>query len=78
MILWYHKKEYPERFNPNKKEYTNVDVNNMLFDLQMAKVISSYKSPAYSFQCSNNDEIFTGSVDVHVPVINIKVGNAEW
>ena len=71
-LLEVYKENYPERFE-NKKEYTNMDVNNMLFELkEFSGVIGNYNSPAVPFDIpSVNDKIFDSSIRVEVPVINI-------
>lgn len=65
-------KEYPDRFT-SKQEYTNMEVNNILFDLEIAGRIGGYRSPAVCYDMPfHNDKIFSGEyVSVHVPIINV-------
>ena len=67
----YHR-EYPDRLT-DKKEYTNIDVNNMLFDLKLCGVIGGYLSPAVCADIpSHNNKIFSGDpIPVEVPIINL-------
>lgn len=76
-ILSIYSKEYPNRFNEKKKEYTNIEVNNILFDLHLKGVIGGYRSPAIPYEFyPPNEEIFTKeSVMVAVPMINIGKGD---
>lgn len=71
-IVSEYNKHYPERADSNKKEYTNMEVNNMLFDLNIAGLIGKYRSPAIPYDIpSHNDKIFSGSVYLEVPVIRL-------
>lgn len=74
-LLQVYHKEYPDRAT-DKKEYTNMDVNNMLFDLQIAGVIGGYMSPAVCADIpSHNNKIFTDDlINVQVPIINFSGG----
>lgn len=47
-ILEAYKLEYPERY-VDKEEYTRIEVNNMLFDLESADVIGDYENVVYPF-----------------------------
>lgn len=47
-ILEAYKQEYPERY-VDKDEYTRIEVNNMLFDLEIADVIGDYENVVYPF-----------------------------
>ena len=68
-LLTEYKKHYPLRFDENKTEYTRIEVNNMLFDLNLKKVIGSYRSPAVCADLpSYNEELFDGTVTVEVPI----------
>ena len=59
-----YKKEYPERYK-DKREYTRMEVNNMLFDLELANVIGGYGAVASSWDLRDyNSEIFCGNVEV--------------
>ena len=65
-------KEYPER-SISKKEYTNMEVNNMLFELKISGVIGGYLSPAVCYDMPfHNNKVFTGHVSVQVPIINVR------
>ena len=72
-LLDVYSKEYPDRFI-SKKEYTNMEINNMLFDLNIIGVIGGYDSPAVCADIpSHNNKIFDGEyISVEVPMINIK------
>ena len=51
------------RYHKDKKEYTNMEVNNMLFDLKLIKQLSSYVSPAVCADIpSHNNKICTEDV----------------
>lgn len=68
-LLTEYKKHYPLRFDENKTEYTRIEVNNMLFDLNLKKVIGGYRSPAVCADLpSYNDKLFDGTVTVEVPI----------
>lgn len=71
-LLEVYSKEYPDRFT-NKKEYTNMEINNMLFDLNLNGVIGGYRSPAVCADIpSHNNKVFTDEyVSVQVPIINL-------
>ena len=63
-ILEHYQKEFPERYQ-EKKQYTRIEVNNMLFDLQLADIIGRYGAVAVPLtDCSYNNEIFSGVVSV--------------
>lgn len=70
-LLKEYSKEYPDRYEP-KNEYTRIEINNILFDLELAGVILGYHSPAI---CADlpyyNNQIYTEDVEVKVPIINI-------
>ena len=69
-ILSEYKKAYPKDFE-EKNEYTNIEVNNMLFELSEFKhVIGGYNSPAVPYNMPwHNDKIFEGSVLVEIPIL---------
>ena len=68
-LLTEYKKHYPLRFDENKTEYTRIEVNNMLFDLNLKKVIGGYRSPAVCADLpSYNEKLFDGTVTVEVPI----------
>lgn len=69
-LLSTYKNEYPDRYE-NKEEYTKIEINNILFDLQIAGVILGYKKITYP-NSSSNKEIFHRGVTVFIPIINIK------
>ena len=72
-ILKEYEKHFPERFE-QKKEYTNIEVNNMLFDLHNAGVIGGYASPAVSADIPTYyNKIFDNDKEVlvEVPIIRI-------
>lgn len=70
-LLEVYSKEYPNR-SVCKKEYTNIEINNMLFDLNLKGVIGDYHSPAVCADIpSHNNKIFTDDyIPVQVPIIN--------
>lgn len=71
-ILEEYQKHYPERFDQDKKEYTNIEVNNILFDLNIAKVIGGYECVAVPYDIpSHNDKIFDRSIQIESPIINL-------
>ena len=71
-ILEQYKKYYPDRYDEDKETYTNIEVNNILFELEMVKVITGYECVAVPFDLpSHNDKIFDRSIRVSVPIINI-------
>ena len=71
-ILHEYKKYYPNRYDENKKTYTNIEVNNILFELHIVKVITGYECVAVPFDLpSHNNKIFDRSIKVSVPIINI-------
>lgn len=71
-ILTEYKEYYPDRFDETKKEYTNIEVNNILFELDIANVIGGYECVAVPFDLpQHNDKIFDKSIRVHVPIINL-------
>ena len=72
-LLDVYNTEYPDRFI-SKKEYTNMEINNMLFDLNIIGVIGGYDSPAVCADIpSHNNKIFNDEyISVEVPMINIK------
>lgn len=64
-----HKKYCPENYE-NKSEYTNMEVNNMLFDLDVIKVIKGYDSPAVLYNLPfHNNEICNKSIYVNKRVL---------
>lgn len=64
-----HKKYCPENYE-NKSEYTNMEVNNMLFDLNVIKVIKGYDSPAVCYDLPfHNNKICNGSIYVNKRVL---------
>lgn len=69
-LLEVYSKEYPDR-SVCKKEYTNMEVNNILFDLNLSGVIGDYHSPAVCADIpSHNYKIFTDAyIPVQVPII---------
>lgn len=71
-LLDVYNTEYPDRFI-SKKEYTNIEINNMLFDLNLIGVIGGYDSPAVCADIpSHNNKIFNDEyISVEVPIINI-------
>ena len=74
-LLNKYKQNYPDRIEI-KKEYTNMEINNMLFDLQVKGVITNYDSPAVCYDMPfHNNKIFTGLIHVETPII--KVGNKD-
>lgn len=58
-LLDYYKHYYPDRFE-DKEIYRRIDVNNMLFDLEIKGVINGYKCVAlpYSFAEKHNNKPF--------------------
>lgn len=70
-LLKEYSKEYPDRYE-SKNEYTRMEINNILFDLELAGVILGYRSPAV---CADlpyyNNQIYTGDIEIKVPIINI-------
>ena len=74
-LLNKYKQNYPNRIEI-KKEYTNMEINNMLFDLHIKGVITNYDSPAVCYDMPfHNNKIFTGLIHVETPII--KVGNKD-
>lgn len=70
-ILSEYEEHYPKRYNPDKKRYSNMEVNNMLFDLSIKGIIEEYDSPAINANLPHhNNKLFDGSVRVNVPLIN--------
>ena len=71
-LLEVYSKEYPDRFIC-KKEYTNMEVNNILFELNLNGVIGDYRSPAVCADIpSHNNKIFTDDyISVQVPIIKL-------
>lgn len=64
-----HKKYCPENYE-NKPEYTNMEVNNMLFDLNVLKVIKGYDSPAICYDMPfHNNKICNHSIYVNKRII---------
>ena len=61
-ILELYQKHYPERYE-EKNEYSWLDVNNMLFDLQMIDLIEYYRMPHHKYGTGN--EAFDGTVTVN-------------
>lgn len=77
-LLNEYKKYYPNRYE-NKKEYSRIEVNNMLFDLNLKKVIGKYRSPAVCADLpSYNNKLFDGTVTVEVPIFNFKKKMEVW
>ena len=74
-LLDVYSKEYPDRFT-SKKEYTNMEINNMLFELNLIGVIGGYDSPAVCADIpSHNNKIFNDEyISVEVPLIHITGG----
>lgn len=60
-----YREYYPERF-VDKDEYTRIEVNNMLFELEIRDIINGYECIAlpYSFAEKHNNEVFDGMVRV--------------
>ena len=58
-LLKYYKYYYPERFE-DKKTYRRIDVNNMLFELELKGVIKGYECVAlpYSIAEKHNNKPF--------------------
>ena len=58
-LIGYYKKYYPERYE-DKKEYTRLEVNNMLFELHLKGLVDGYMCVAlpYSFAEKHNNKIF--------------------
>ena len=74
-LLNIYKQNYPDRIEI-KKEYTNMEINNMLFDLHIKGVIMNYHSPAVCYDMPfHNNKIFTGLIHVETPII--KLGNKD-
>lgn len=70
-LLKKYSETYPDRYE-SKMEYTRMEINNMLFDLELANVILGYRSPAVCADLPHhNNQIFTGDVKVKVPIINV-------
>ena len=70
-ILTLYGQHYPKRYDPEKKNYSNMEVNNMLFDLSIKGIIKGYNSPAIRYNLpSHNNKLFHGNVKVDVPLIN--------
>ena len=71
-LLDEYRKEYPDRFT-SKQEYTNIEVNNILFDLKIAGRIGGYRSPAVCADIpSHNNKVFSEEyISVLVPIIYI-------
>ena len=64
-----HEKYCPENYE-NKLEYTNMEVNNMLFDLNVIKVIKGYNSPAVCYDLPfHNNKICDESIHVNKRVL---------
>ena len=61
-ILELYQKYYPEHYE-EKNEYSWLDVNNMLFDLQMIDLIEYYGMPHHEYGTGN--EAFDGTVTVN-------------
>lgn len=71
-ILEQYKKYYPERYESSKETYTNIEVNNILFELNIVGAVTGYECVAVPFDLpSHNDKIFNRSIRVSVPIINI-------
>ena len=66
-VLEAYKKHYPERYM-DKKEYSRMDVNNMLFDLCLANVLRGHSQVAlpYSIAEDYNNEPFKGWIQVQI------------
>ena len=79
-ILEQYKKYYPDRYDRDKETYTNIEVNNILFELKIVKAITGYECVAVPFDLpSHNDKIFDRSIRVSVPIINIgDIAEHEW
>lgn len=74
-LLNKYEQNYPDRIEI-KKEYTNIEINNMLFDLHIKGVITDYDSPAVCYDIpSHNNKIFTGLINVETPII--RIGNKD-
>lgn len=71
-ILREYKKYYFDRYKAYKKVYTNIEVNNILFELNIVGAVTGYECVAVPFDLpSHNDKIFDRSIRVSVPIINI-------
>ena len=70
-LLKKYSEEYPDRYEP-KNEYTRMEINNMLFDLEVVGVILGYRSPVVCADIpSHNNKIYAGEVEIKVPIINV-------
>lgn len=71
-LLEIYNKEYPNRFD-RKEEYTNIEVNNMLFELNIKGIIGDYHSPAVCADLpSHNNKIFIDEyIFLQVPIIQL-------
>ena len=72
-LLDTYSKKYPDRYT-DKKEYTNMEINNMLFELKIGGVIGGYRSPAVCADIpSHNNKVFSDEyINVLIPIIHIK------
>ena len=63
-------KIHPERTHELKTEYTRIDINNMLFDLELNGELIGYRSPAICADLpSYNNQIYNDDVEVNIPII---------
>lgn len=70
-LLKEYSETYPDRYE-SKNEYTRMEINNMLFELELANVILAYRSPAVCADLpSYNTQIYADDVEVEVPIINV-------
>ena len=70
-LLSVYKKHFPDSFE-DKKEYSNMYVNNMLFELkEFCGAIGDYESPAIPYDIlAHNDKVFEGGIHVEVPLLH--------
>ena len=70
-LLKEYSETYPDRYE-SKTEYTRMEINNILFELELAGVILGYCSPAVCADLpSHNNQIYADDVEVRVPIINV-------
>lgn len=58
-----HEKYCPEKHN-DKPEYTRIEINNMLFDLELEDVLGGYEQVAVPLDSTYNDNIYNGTITV--------------
>lgn len=79
-VLECYYKIYPERYE-SKKEFTKIEVNNMLFDLQAVGVIASYEAILPCNQTIielHGQDTFDSRIDVDFIQFPLEVLIGEW